>query len=156
LMHKSRLLPLLLLCFVILFGACKVPQAPQVQGFSKFRVNRKNPDRKVQFEVGLDVYNPNRYKLKILDYAVKVYVNDRQIGDATDSEKIVLPRQAGSTVDFGVRTDLKKVLGGVSGMLGGLLRGKTDLDVRVVGTVRARARGITKTVPVDFKKAVSF
>lgn len=139
-----------------LFGFTK-PRSPEVRGISRIRVNRNNEEKKVQLEIGLEVFNPNPYKMKVLEYDLDVFVNGKPLGKVAERRISVMQKEDDSQVTFGVRTDLKKVLGGIGGLVGGLISGlvsgEKEVDVRVKGYVKARARGIDRKVPVDFEKS---
>ncbi|MEM0999733.1 MAG: LEA type 2 family protein [Bacteroidota bacterium] len=143
---------LLGLLLALVGQSCRTPSAPELRGISKFKVNRRNAERKVQFQMGLEVYNPNRYRIKLKSYSLKIFLEDVLIGEAQDQDLQVLTKMTATTLDFAVRTDLRKVLGGIGGVAGALLTGKKGLSLRIVGNIRAKAKGIGKTVPVDYVK----
>lgn len=143
----------LFLTLALTLSSCTV-RSPQFRGISDFKVNRDNPDKKVQFQVGVDFFNPNGFKLKLLRYDLDIYLNNRKVGEAHDRRNMVLKRKAQGTLKFGFRTTLKQVLAGIAGVFGGVATGKRGIDLRISGVVRAKARGIAKNVPIDFTKNV--
>lgn len=147
-----RRLGLLMAATALLLAGCAVPKEPTFQGISKFQRNGKHNGKEPGFAIGVDLHNPNNYRLKILQYDFRVTVNGAKVGEAHQREKQVLLRNATSTISFDIHTDLKQVLGGLIGVIGGLLGENKGILVKVDGTVVAKAKGIRKEVPVTFER----
>lgn len=138
----------------LLLGGCAIPKEPTFQGISKFQLNGKQNGKEPGFSIGVDVHNPNNYRLKLLQYDLRVTVNGAKVGEAHQRGKQVLFRNSTGTIGFDISTDLKQVLGGLLGVLSGLLGEKKGVLVKVDGTVVAKAKGIRKEVPVTFEKKI--
>jgi LEA14-like dessication related protein len=132
-----------------------MPASPTVQGISKFRVNRNKEEKKVVFQADVEIFNPNRFKIKIIQCDLTLFLNGARVGEAHSQEKTVLAKRTKSLMPIAVETDLKHILGGVLGLLTDLIGGDISVRAKVVGTLKARARGISKYIPVDFEKSLS-
>lgn len=150
--RTSRILGLFLATAAFLLGGCAIPKEPSFQGISKFHLNGKQSGKEPGFSIGVDLHNPNNYRLKVLQYDLRVAVNGAKVGEAHQRGKQVLLRNSTTTLQFDVATDLKQVLGGLLGVISGLLGDKKGILVKVDGTVVAKAKGIRKEVPVSFEK----
>ena len=143
--------------FVLLAGnSCKMPIAPEFKGISEFKLNRDNEDNKRRISVGAKVYNPNKYKVKLMAYDFQIYVDDGLVGEAHEKRKQVIPKLSTEILRFSIRTDMKKVMKSLGGLLGNLFSGKRGVEMKFKGTIRARALGIGKTIPIDFKHFVEW
>lgn len=145
------LLSLFFLLTLVTAG-CKIPQEPTFQGISKFRVNGRSEENGQTFSLGLDLHNPNPFKLKMLAYDLELYMNGSKLGEAHNRGKQVLVKSSTTTIFFDVQTSAKQVISGIFGALSRVVKGETSTLVRVQGTVLAQAHGIRKQVPVTFEK----
>lgn len=157
-MRRTLGYPLLLFTIVSMLGlgGCKMPLSPEFRGVSDFKLNRKNEDKRFRFRIGVDVYNPNKYKVNMISYNLRVYVEDKLVGEAHEKRKQTIPKLSTETLNFSVQTNLKNVLGSLGGLVTNLLSGKEGLNMRFEGKVRARALGIGKTIPVNYTRLVKW
>ena len=135
-----------------LFWGCKIPMQPTIQGISKFQVHGKKTENGQVFSLGIDLHNPNPYRLKLLAYDLDLVVNGSKLGEAHNRGKQVLLKSSTTTLNFDVATSAKQVIDGIFGALSRIVKGETSTLVRIQGTVLAQAHGIRKTVPVEFEK----
>lgn len=108
---------------------------------------------KIVVKITATVHNPNNYKIKIVNSDLDLFLNARNMGKATIDDKIVLPKKSKDQHIFTVTSDLKKAGGLIGGILTMGLGGGAEL--RVKGTIKAKAFGIGKKFPVDLKERVS-
>lgn len=151
---KSPGIALILSALLLLtaFWGCKIPMEPTFQGISKFKVNGQKSENGQIFSIGLDIHNPNPYKLKMLAYDLELYMNGEKLGEAHNRGKQVLVKSSTSTIFFDVSTSAKQVISGIFGALSRVVKGETSTLVNIKGTVLAQAHGIRKRVPVAFEK----
>lgn len=143
--------------FCLVFGlSCKRPVAPEVKGVSEFKINRDNPDRKMRLQMAVEVFNPNKYQIKLKSYDLNVFLNGKEAGRTSGKKTQVMKGNATTLLRFALESDFKKILGGIAGLAGGFFSGKKGVDFRVVGEIRARAIGIGKTIPIDFTNFVKW
>lgn len=135
-----------------LLGGCAIPLEPRFERVSGFKPHGAREGMAGGITLGLDLHNPNAYKIKVLAYDLDIFLNGKQVGDALHKGRQVLEGRGTSTIEIELATDLQQVLGGLIGALSGLLGKEKAVDLQVKGTVLARAKGIQKRVPVDFSK----
>lgn len=155
-MKISYFLTASLLLSLLFSAGCKRPVAPVVQSVSDFRLNRKNPDRKMRLQAAVEVFNPNKYQIKLKSYDFNIFLNGREAGRSSGKDTQVMKGNASTVLRFALESDFGKILGGIAGLAGGLFDGKKGVDLRVTGKLRARALGIGKTVPVDITNFVAW
>lgn len=134
---------------------CIRPMEPTFQGISKFQRNGKNTGKDQGFTLGIDIKNPNRYKIKVLSYDLEVFVSGAKVGEAHNRNKHVLPKNGLSTVDVTVVSDMKQIFGGILGALGGIFGKDKAVIVRLKGSVLAQVKGIRKQLPVELERSYS-
>jgi hypothetical protein len=142
-------LPRLLLGLALLLGllgGCAIPLEPRFERVSGFKPHGAREGMAGGITLGLDLHNPNAYKIKVLAYDLDIFLNGKQVGDAQHKGRQVLEGRGTSTIEIELATDLQQVLGGL------ILGKEKSVDLQVKGTVLARAKGIQKRVPVDFFK----
>jgi LEA14-like dessication related protein len=110
----------------------------------------------MRLQVAIEVFNPNKYKIKLKSYDLKVFLNGKEAGDVYGKETQLMAANATTMLRFSLDSDLGKILGGLAGLAGGLFGGKKGVDLRVTGKLRARALGIGKTIPIDFSNFVAW
>lgn len=139
----------------LVFSACKIPVQPEFKGISEFRLNGKNNGKPMGFAVGLEVFNPNAFKIKLKGYELDVTINGRSLGHASSKEKQVMLPEASTNLNFIIDSDIKQVFHSLFGALKGLLGKEHNVDVNVKGFVIGKAHGIRKKIPVDFTRTVN-
>lgn len=149
-----RWLVLLWIPVYLMATSCARPMAPEIKGVSKFKINRKNPEKKIQFQVQLDMFNPNRFKVKLLDYDLEIYVNGKKVGEVKGDEKVVMKKLERMTYPLKIRTSLGQVVGGLVGLSQELKDKDLKIDVRVEGVVKAKAHGIAKRKWVKYSREI--
>lgn len=142
------------LLLLVLLAGCATPKELEFKGISKFAVNRDNEDEKLRIQLVAAIHNPNQFRVKVLDYNLDLYINGSKIGRAESGENSLLRKECQTDVPFSVQTSLGGLLSGAGAVLMGL--GKPDLQLRIVGDVRAKAYGIPKRYPVDITHAVPY
>ena len=103
-------------------------------------------------KVTVQVKNPNKYKIKITNSDLDLFLNGNDLGKAVIQEKIILEKQSNDSHTFTVKTNIGKAAGALGGLLLGIGRAP---ELHVKGTIKAKAFGIGKNFPVDVKERVS-
>ena len=147
---NKNLLPLLMLVWVACLASCKSPVEPEFKGVEHFKpkVLKKG---KVDFQVGVRVYNPNNYRVSLVRYDVDLMVNNVNVGNASSTEKLFLKKQEEAVFAFTVHSSLKQLGKGLLWLLGGVVLGQKKFDVRISGTCKARALMVGKTYRIDIE-----
>jgi LEA14-like dessication related protein len=145
---------LLAVLLMALATGCALPLEPRFEQVSEFKPHGKGGGKEAGITLGLEMQNPNPYKIKLLAYDLDVFLNGNKVGDATHRGKQVMVGKSTSTIRIELVTDLKQIFGGLIGALNGLLGKKQALELEIKGTVVAKAKGFQKRVPVEFKKTL--
>lgn len=152
---KSMPCLVLLLGILSLFSGCLIrPQVPEFQGLSDFRINRDNPDKSLQVQVAARMLNTNRFPIKIKAYSLDVLLNGTMMGHADSKLKQVLGKDSSTDLRIGVKSSVNEIFSSTFSLLAGL--GKPTIKIRIKGTVKVKARGISKSFPVDVEKEIPF
>jgi LEA14-like dessication related protein len=115
----KKLWLVMLLAFVLGMAGCTLPLEPRLQGISEFKPHGAREGTQAGITLGLDIENPNRYKIKVLAYDLDIFVNGKQVGKAEHNGKQVMAGMGTSTIRLDVATDIRQMFGGLLGVLGG-------------------------------------
>lgn len=149
---KRKILYILgLFLTLFLITSCDVEQ-PTVRDVSHFKLNELNKD-KVSFNIDVTAYNPNNYKIKVRKSTLKLYINDKFIGNAQLTKKYSMEKMTTTTGNVPVTVLLdKRVYGSLLRMVAG---GKVKLKIE--GPLKLSVRGfpvkrdISKVKRIDLK-----
>ena len=115
----------------------------------------KNITKKgVDFQVDMQLKNPNNYKISIIDSDLDLFVNGKKSGRVILTNKVTLPKKSNNIHHFLFHTDYKNLSIDPISVIGSVL-GDNKTEIRFVGYIKAKAKGISKKFPVDFKEKVS-
>tara|TARA_R110001592_G_scaffold32788_5_gene114510 strand:- start:6014 stop:6472 length:459 start_codon:yes stop_codon:yes gene_type:complete len=107
----------------------------------------------VEVEFKMQINNPNNYKISVVDSDLELFIKDKKIGSAKIQDKIVLPKKSNKKHTIVVETGLSDMLTGAIPILMGLMF-DSNIELQVKGEIRARAKSLSKSFPVDFKERV--
>ena len=114
---------------------------------------KKFTARGLEVEVAMQIKNPNNYNINIVDSDLELFVKGSKIGTATIENKVVLPKKSNQIHRFIIKSSLKDMGNSVLPILMGVLGGGT-ISLQVKGDIKAKAKGIGKRFPVDFKEKI--
>ncbi len=105
----------------------------------------------IEIEVAMQIKNPNNYKISIVDSDLELLIKKNRIGTANIDNKIVLPKKSNKIHRFIIKTTLKDMASNTLPILISVLSGG-HIELQVKGDIKAKAKGIGKRIPVDFKE----
>ena len=108
----------------------------------------------VNFQVSMQIKNPNNYNIGIVGSDLDLYVKDKKAGKVTLKDKVTLEKKSNTIHHFVFETDYKDLINDPTAIIGSVLGGG-KLVVHVKGHIKAKAKGIGKKFPVDFKEKVT-
>lgn len=104
-------------------------------------------------EVSMQIKNPNKYAINIVDSDLDIYLKGNKVGKANLQEKITLPKKSNKIHRFTIKSSLKEVASGIMPLMLSLLS-NSNIEIQIKGDIKARAKGISKKFPVDIKEKV--
>ena len=107
----------------------------------------------VVVEVAMQIKNPNKYDINIVDSDLDLYLKGNKMGEAKIQEKITLPKKSNKIHRFTIKSSLQDVASGILPLIMEVVMTKS-VDLQVKGDIKAKAKGIGKRFPVDFKERV--
>jgi LEA14-like dessication related protein len=147
----NALLALMLLLTSVMMNSCASYQEVEFVGVRGVEVEDMTA-KEIRVRVSIQVKNPNNFKIKITKSDLDLFLGGKALGKAEIGERIVLPKQSNEVHTFTISTDLSK-LGGMLGV-GAMMLGGGSKTFRVKGWVKAKAFGVGKKFPVDFKESL--
>lgn len=107
----------------------------------------------VNFQVSMQIKNPNDYKIGIIGSDLDLYVKDEKVGKVILKDKVFLPKNSNKIHHFIFETDYKNLTTDPASILG-MVMGGNQLEIEVKGNIKAKAKGLSKKFPVDFKEKI--
>ncbi len=137
---------------IFLLGSCTVYQDLEVSELRDIRIIEVTKEGLVA-EVDLKIYNPNAYKVTLLNVDADLYLNDKDIGDAEIKEKITIEKKSNLVYTIKLEGDYTKMGGSLlEGLIGSLF--SQTVNLKIDGTIKGRALFISKNVFFQFDEDV--
>lgn len=107
----------------------------------------------VEIEVAMQIKNPNNYNISIVDSDLQLFAKGNRVGTANIENKVTLPKKSNQIHRFIITSSLKDMGSSAFPLIMSVLGGG-DIEVQITGDIKAKAKGIGKRFPVDFKEKV--
>lgn len=95
----------------------------------------------------VEVDNPNFYAIKIVESDLDIYLDDNHLGEIQGTHKVKIPSNATSVVEIQVQVNITDVIFNV-GNIFDLIKNE-DTELKIKGTITAKAFFVKKTVNID-------
>jgi LEA14-like dessication related protein len=102
----------------------------------------------VELAFNLEIDNPNGFRIVLKQYDMDVMLNDKGLGKASSSEKIVIKRKSKETHPFKLSASYKDFIGATVSGLGALLN-KEPVTFKVKGAIKGRIWWFKKSIPIE-------
>ena len=109
--------------------------------------------KSIDIEVAMQIKNPNKYDISIVGSDLTIFLKGKKMGTANIKEKIKLKKKSNDIHRFTIQSNLKDIASGALPILMGLIT-KNSIDLKVEGHIKAKAKGISKKIPIDFTENV--
>lgn len=147
--YKKNLKPLSFLVIVLLsLSACtfKEVEFKKVESFKLLNTDSKG----AVVELYILLKNPNKMAITVNNLDMNVMVNQTNIGKIKLAEKVKINAKSEMAHRFVIKANYSDIaVGGFSSLLSIIMSKKVNLTCN--GNITARAMGISRTMPVDFK-----
>lgn len=107
----------------------------------------------IDIEVAMQIKNPNNYDISIVDSDLALFAEGEKVGRASVKEKIKLKKKSNKIHRFTIQTSASEILSGAIPVILSVLT-KGNIELQVTGDIKAKAKGIGKRFPVNFKDRV--
>ena len=143
-----------ILAFALLlaFTACVDYKNVEFLSLENATLNKISPSG-IEADLWLKIKNPNDYKIKIETKDLTFFINGKEIGKARLTEQIELTKENTETYKTGIVVSLPADGNIDLGMIMLMSGGKITLGIK--GEIIGKAKGISKTVPIDFTESIS-
>ena len=135
---------ILFVAFIALsFSSCNVYKDIEIQEVSDIRITKMS-NKGIEAEVDIKVFNPNNFKVSIVDVDADIYVNDKDVGDAKLRKKVILGKKSNEVHTIKIEGDYTDMKGGLlQTLIGGLF--SQSMNIKVDGTMKGKALLIEKS-----------
>lgn len=132
--------------------ACVDYKEVKLLGIENVSLNRISGDG-IDADVWLKIENPNDYKIKVETKDLIFSLNGKKVGNTSLKEELVLEKS--TTKVYKVPLNVAVPPNGTIDLGLMLLMGGGKLTLNLKGDIIGKAKGISKTVPVDITESVS-
>ena len=135
---------ILFVAFIALsFSSCNVYKDIEIQEVSDIRITKMS-NKGIEAEVDIKVFNPNNFKVSIVDVDADIYVNEKDVGDAKLRRKVILGKKSNEIHTIKIEGDYTDMKGGLlQTLIGGLF--SQSMNIKVDGTMKGKALLIEKS-----------
>ena len=137
------------MCFL---SACITYEDVELIGIEKVRFLEVNKSS-IKIEATVKIENPNTYKIKVVDSDLDLFLGGKEAGKAKITDRIVLPKQSNQSYTFVIEAEPKN-LAAVAGSSIFSIFTTRKIDFEAKGSIKARALGVGKRFPVEFKDKI--
>ncbi|MBN2664677.1 MAG: LEA type 2 family protein [Bacteroidales bacterium] len=120
-------------------------------GLKSASVSNTNTNGNILLFVEVD--NPNFYPIKIVESDIDVYVDNTHLGKIKGIHKIKIPSKGPSIVEIPVKVNIADIIFNVGNIFDLVKNQQTEL--RISGTITAKALFIKKTIQIDEVSEIS-
>jgi len=134
------------------FTSCLQYKDLDVKDVKDYKIEKVST-KKVVIKVDIDIVNSNNYRVVIKSADIDLFLSGKKIGKSVLDEKVIIPKNSTTTHTFYINTTLTKA---ATGLFTGALSLITDngAEIRAKGYIKGRALGVSRKIPVNFKKEI--
>ncbi len=147
-MNYHRLL-LLVLLTPLFFTSCLSYKEIELGDVKNIKLNKAN-NGDAEIQVGINVSNPNNYKIKIKKIEADMLVNGKKIGKISLNKKVVLPKKSNEVQIFAVNTQLSNLISAIPNIFFG-----GEIKLQLKGHIKGKVFVVTKKFPLEAEKSIS-
>ncbi len=140
------LYPLIFIIFTIAFVSCAGIENIEVGEIEDIRPGRF-ADRSIEFDVLMPIDNPSRFRLRIVDVDLDVYINNQYMGKIRNVENVLIPSKSSEIFTFPMEVELSDILKGAFSMFNLFLDRQAEVVIK--GEIRVRSFPFIRSVTVD-------
>jgi LEA14-like dessication related protein len=146
-LKKTNQLILLFVSFFLLTSCTfKEVEFKKVESFKLLNTDKQG----ATVELFILLKNPNKMAITVSDLDMQVMVNQTNIGKIKLAEKVKINARSEKAHRFVIKANYSDIaVGGFSSLLSIIMSKKVNISCN--GNIKAKALGVSKTMPVDFK-----
>ncbi len=149
---KHFLNAIVIIILALLFNSCMEYRDVEVVEVSNVGIKGISLSG-IDIGVSMQIKNPNKYDISIVDSDLTLFAEGKKVGNAHVKEKIKIPKKSNKVHHFTVQSNPADIVSNAIPLLMSLMS-KTTLEVQITGDIKAKAKGLSKRFPVDFKDKV--
>ncbi len=109
----------------------------------------------VELDLMVEISNPNKYEIRIVDSDLEAYADSMRIGNASIIKEIIIPSESSGEYHCPVRATFDAAFANNLGAFVRLaLNGPVEIDVK--GEISGKALFLTKTIDIDIREEFEF
>jgi len=150
-MRSSKLPTLLIyMLLTVLLVSCSTPKELEYREFKNFTIEKLGFSASA-IRMDLVYYNPNNFGLQLKSLELDVFLDSNYVGHTVQEAFVSIPRREEFSIPVMVDVDMKNLLrNGFNSLF------KTEVIVRVVGTIKVGKANVFKSFPVNYESRQNF
>lgn len=141
-----------ILALVFIMFSCIEFIQPEFKGVKNVQVGKFGATG-IDVEITANIYNPNNYNLTVMGSDLDFYIGNRKMGKANIKKKVKIIKNTEADYTFHISIGANDIKNSLGSFMNILMTGRAN--VKVSGTIRGRAKLITKSFPIEFSHVLN-
>lgn len=141
---------LITLLLTLLLFSCSTPKELEYREFKNFTVEKLGFSAS-SIRMDLVYFNPNNFGLQLKSLELDVFLDNNYVGHTVQEAFVSIPRREEFAIPVKVDVDMKNLL---KNSFASFL--KSEVIVKVIGTIKVGKSNIFKSFPVNYESKQSF
>ncbi len=143
---------LAVLFFLVYFSSCTPPKMPEVRQITSVKPGKITADS-IEVKVNMNIYNPNKFDISILNYNLDILLNDASLGNTQNSVPMILSGEKSNDVLFTLTAGKNAVSKIILPLLKSLFS-NDKVKMTLKGSATFKAKGIRKKFRINHSEQV--
>ena len=143
--YQMKYLQRFALAGALFIGSCSIPKPLVYKNINHFGMEQANLKNTV-VSMDLNLYNPNKYNMKLKNADVEVYINEHYVGKAMVTENLTIPKLNTFSLPILLRVDLGSIIPNAIQLLI-----SNEITLKLTGLVKAGRHGIYIKIPLNYE-----
>lgn len=140
------------LFFIVYFSSCTPPKMPEVRQITSVEPGKITSDS-LEVKVNMNIYNPNKFDISILNYNLDILLNDASLGNTRAANPIILSGNKNNNVTFTLTAGKNEIMKNVLPLMKSLFS-NDKVKMTLKGPATFKAKGIRKQFRINHSEKV--
>jgi len=140
----------LVLSLPVLLNSCIAPKELEYRDFKNFTISKVGFSAST-IRMDLVYYNPNNFSLQLRTTDLDIFLENNYLGHTIQEMQLTIPSRAEFSIPISMDVDMKNLLKN-----GLLTLVKSEVSVKVAGSVKVGKANIFKSFPVNYEGKQQF
>jgi len=128
-------------------------QQPKLLSISKVKLKSMNL-KELEIDFCTRIHNPNHYSIKLLSVNADVFFDGKLLGSIQTDTTLILSKGGISEINTSIQSGLNQIIPNILPLIN-ILQQHEPVRITLNGKLRVKARGIRKSLSLDYSENVS-